>query len=73
MTNIEIGTQMIEQQDWYYDFVEVGWSAARAAAYNSMRAFVNFLNTKCNKDEATTLRDMWMDAYKSAQASKMIW
>ena len=72
-TNIEIGKEMINNQDWYYDVVDYGWAAAKEAARASMRAFVNFLNTKCNKEEASILRDMWMDAYNSASASKAIW
>lgn len=71
--NIEIGKKMIEQQDWYYDFVDYGWAAAKEAARASMRAFVKFMNT-CPKDEADTLREMWMTAYNEASASKrMAW
>ena len=70
--NIEIGKKMIDAQDWYYDYVDYGWAAAKEAARASMRAFVKFMNT-CPKDEANTLREMWMTAYKEASASKMVW
>ena len=65
MTNIEKAAEMIKYQDWYYEFVESGYAEARARAYASMRAYVKFMNS-CPQEEATILRQMWMDAYNHA-------
>lgn len=65
MTNIEKAAEMIQRQDWYYEYVDSGYAAARARAYASMRAYVKFMNS-CPQEEAIILRQMWMDAYNNA-------